>query len=216
MRVDRESKTQDLKDIPRINVIHVLDCSASMYNQYGMQGDKYYAAVDGINEELATLPSVMNNNFSFSLLEFGSSFRWVRRFSVDTKPLAKHDHMSNTALSSAIVEVLQNCDLTSGEKFLIKIFTDGGENHSPFFRHQEARELIDKFKKSDQTVTFVGTEGDVKRAIRMYNIDVSNTFVHDNTVRGVKMSAAASMDSNIAYSKAVASGQSVNKGFYKK
>ena len=65
------------------------------------------------------------------------------------------------------------------------------------------------------TVTFVGTEEDVAFVQANLSIADSNTLVHDNSARGVKLSFESYMDNQTNYTKNVSKGIDVTTGFFK-
>lgn len=214
LRVGKPSVISTPQNNIKINVLHILDCSGSMF-----WGNKYITAVEGINKELKTLPEVMGN-FTFSLIEFGGRDRIeiIRNKSSDLNRVEPRLHdMGCTALSQAIVRGLGLFKLgVKDAKYLVKIFTDGGENNSPAGNTERAAKLIQQFNGAGHTITFVGTELDVQNAIWRYGIDESNTFVHNNTKEGIDKYIGETVSLNAVYAKRVRDGKDVTRSFYKK
>ena len=105
------------------------------------------------------------------------------------------------------------------DKVVLKIFTDGEENASQglYKNHSTLKELITKVEKEDNfTVTFVGTEGDIKNIVQNININITNTLSHDNTADSVEHAFTTTCLSTGSYRKAVSEGEDVSKGFYSK
>lgn len=203
-----------------VHVIHILDCSGSMYNMHNTQvpftGSKYAAAVELMNKELGDLPNNFSK-FTFSLVEFGDWRRIYRRrwLSDELKPVSLNPTLGMTALNDAIGNTLKDLPLPTTDKYLISIFTDGGENDSHVYRYEAISELVRKFTDAGHTVTFIGTESDVLEAQHQYNVHLSNTLVHDNTAAGINSLSKTRKMSMASYSKAVADGVDVSVGFYK-
>lgn len=117
------------------------------------------------------------------------------------------------------------------DKVVLKIFTDGDENSSTgkyariptnVYRRDEGplqvtdcpalRTLIDAVQSnSNFTITFIGTERDTSHVVKHLGMFASNTLVHDNTARGIKMSYNKLSSATRGYSKAVASGASLEE-----
>jgi len=121
-----------------------------------------------------------------------------------------------TALYSTIYNTLTGIlsNTPTEDKVLIQIFTDGQDTDSSEYRIR-AKEVIEQCNSKGWTVTFVGTESDVAFVQRNLSIADSNTLVHDNTAKGIKMSFESYMDNQTTYSKNVSRGEDVTTGFFK-
>lgn len=126
-----------------------------------------------------------------------------------------------TALYKALGETLERMRTVRrpGETVLVKVFTDGGENRSSgskFGNRAILSQLIKDCENDNFTITFVGTETDVKCVIDNLGVDESNTYFHDNTFRGVGETYGASASATMLLSQDLRKGKVVTKGFYKK
>jgi hypothetical protein len=115
-----------------------------------------------------------------------------------------------TALTDAIIKAFK---LTVGKKALINVYTDGQENDSKNKPAVAAKLINDN--KDRVTVTFIGTESDVKTAQSLYQIDESNTLVYNNTGEGLLAALNKTEESRGIYYKDLSAGKDVSKGFYK-
>lgn len=205
------------KNKPLVHNIFILDCSGSMFGY--RKPDKYGVALQGINEELKALTSNKDVDFTHSLVEFGNqnSIYFTRWMKDDNSPLTERNDLGNTALNDAIYITIGKIleEKKSEDKVLIKVMTDGEENNSRR-SFNEVKELIEKAKESNVTVTFIGTEYDTNRAIHHYNLSKGNTMTHDNTVRGIQSLTQMRVSSTMSYSKAVADGANTVEDFYSK
>ena len=200
---------------PVVHIVNILDKSSSMG-----WGGKMSAALSGLNNELNELKNETDVDYIYSLVTFSNHNRISRV--IDRAPLASVSTIferpdGGTAMYDAIGFTLTSLGNTTknGERVLVKIFTDGEENDSRRFKSTEVEKLIEEVKSFGFTVTFVGTENDVKEVVNRLSVDRSNTLVHDNTSRGITMSFMASVDATKNYSKKVLNNEDVLTGFYK-
>jgi len=198
---------------PVIHNVHILDTSGSM------SGDKIRNAVNGINAELEELKKDTEVTYKQTIVTFNSLIH-VKHFNEPIHNVPKINVASSgmTALYQAIGETIVNIlHESTGEKVLIKIFTDGEENSSrgKFRNAYEVSKIIKKAEANNCTVTFVGTAADVKNIIKQLSIDYTNTLIHDNTGKGVEEAFTRSISATKTYSKKVLAGEDVLTGFYK-
>lgn len=204
MRV-KESK----KIIPTVHNIYIMDNSGSM------TGTKYQAAKEGIKLDFE---QIKKENFSlFSLVEFDyfdpiwkTYLEKLNKESV--LPISEDSKNSWTPLFRSISSVIDNTKNRS-EKVLLKIFTDGQDNVGG---KRICVENIKKFQELGHTITFLGTEIDVKFATTALGLDESNTLIHDNTSESIYKSFEIQRQATAMYAKRLAVGEDVSKGFYKK
>ena len=198
-----------------VHNIAILDSSGSM------GGSKWVAAVDFVNKEMAEYKNQDLVDVVFSTVIFSNSgdinfLQWKTNTPriVD----ATFDYLgSNTALNDAIVKTLnKELESNQGEQVLVKIFTDGQENGSRFSNENDVKKAIKACMEKGYTITFSGTERDVKVAQKLYGVDESNTFVHENTADSIVDYGVQTRGMTITYFKAVAAGEDVTKGFYSK
>lgn len=201
----------------KVHNVHVIDVSGSM------SGAKLRGAVQGINEEVAELkkdPSGVEHTHSIVEFSNSSDIKTVC-WKVPIKEVTTYNTYDRgmTALNQAVGETLQRLvkEQSGTDKVLVKIFTDGGENNSsgPFKDKKILAEFIKECEDKGITVTFIGTEVDVKTVINTLNIDASNTLTHDNTSAGIYASSLTRSAATLAYSQKVLKKQDVSKGFYK-
>lgn len=93
----------------------------------------------------------------------------------------------------------------------------GGKSTQGKYRNKAVlASLIREAQDEDFTVTFIGTKGDVDRAIRDYGILEANTLVHNNTSRGVSSSFTTTNVARTRYFKRLKKGEAVTDNFYQK
>lgn len=202
-------------DKPTIHNVYIVDTSASM------GGSKLEAVVEGINEEIASLKKETNAHYLQTVVEF--NVRTNIKVLADRVPIQEIGKIQltsrgTTALYQATGETLQALSSDeNSDRILVKIFTDGSENSSAgkYSDPDILGELIKYCEKRNFTITFVGTEQDVNRIIRILGIDQSNTLAHNNTAKGVAKVFKASREATINYSVRVNKGEDVTRGFYK-
>lgn len=208
---------KEVSDIvrPTIHIVDILDCSTSML------GSKIDNASKGINSNIIKLKQeVVDVNYTYTLCDFGSYNDIKTKYFMS--PLDKVQETTFiargcTALCDAIGTTLKSlkANISIEEKVLVNIYTDGDENNSTKYKHKDISELIDSLKDTF-TVTFVGTELDVKKAISDFNIAESNTLVYDGTGTGLEKSLILTNKARTVYANAVVKGEDVSLGFYKK
>lgn len=202
MRVDNNNQSVSPKKT--IHIVHILDKSSSM------QGGKMKSALSGINAEIKDLKKSNDVEYLFSLVAFSYGFNirkvyWQMPINqVDTVDIVPN---GNTALYQAIGETLE--DFPQDNPVLVKIFTDGEENDSrgKYSSAENVKRLIEKLEQKDFTITFVGTERDVKNIQHKLSISDGNTLSHDNTAEGVADSFRKSIDATLFYSNSVSKGE---------
>jgi len=206
---------------PRL-VIHnvtLLDATGSMR---GWGGDsKYTKSKEGINKEIAEFVSQKDYKVLHSIFEFIDLSRGIVN-SVDRKENPKDVKFfgaqgSDTPLWKSIIEVIDTVKLriSSRDKVLIKIYTDGGNNTAGSYL-SKCKDLIQQVQKDNFTVTFVGTCGDLKGIVRDLKLDESNTLEIDNTSKGFEQAFRSSLGATQTYATDAAAGKDVSRGFYKK
>lgn len=201
---------------PIIHNVHIVDISWSMH------GSKLAAAVQGVNSEIAELKKDDTVEYLQTIVNFSGPYQITTV--VDKVPIAdvrsyRADAINSTALNQAVGETLVKVRINkkAGEKVLVKIFTDGEENASTGeFRTPAAlKKLIQECEENDFTVTFVGTDRDVRHVINTLSIDESNTLAHLNTADSIGAMFRATTSATMLYAKNVKEKKSVKRGFYK-
>lgn len=202
---------------PVINNVHILDISGSM------GGEKLKSAIIGINDEVRELQQNKEAIFTHTLVTFSGSTQITSVYFLEPINNVKDFNTKDigmTALYQAIGETLEKLfsKVKFGEKTLVKIFTDGGENGSvgKYKDTKVLREFIKTCEGNGFTITFVGTQTDTENIIKQLSIDSSNTLVHDNTTFGIKKMANTRSVATANYVSAVVAGEDVLTGFYTK
>ncbi len=207
-------KTESKKPIkPTIHIIDIIDCSGSMV------GAKIRNAIVGINNGIVELKKDDSVDYTYTICDFSYhhdiQYAYVRESLSKVNAVTFRDR-GQTALYDAIGTTLKDASkhIPKGEKVLVNIYTDGGENGSRSFNAPKISELIDSLRK-DYTVTFIGTDYDVKSVIRNLKIDESNTLVYDGTGEGLAETMTMKDIARSAYSSSVKEGKDVSVGFFK-
>ncbi len=203
-----------------IHNIHILDRSGSM------KGAKFKNAVSGILDEIKVLKKIEkteNVTYTQTIVAFSHSYEIntlcfrtkLNNLNLTKKSFGKAD--GYTALNDAIGLTLDKF-MDTKDQVLVKIFTDGEENNSttPYRNNHVLKSLLNLCKEKGWTITFVGTKFDVKKMQILYNLDESNTFVHDNTPESITDSFVNTVSMNTNYAKRVVAGEDVTTGYYTK
>ncbi len=189
----------------KLHKVVILDGSGSM------QGDKYNNAELGVKQDY----EACKKEFSDYLLVEFSNYNTSVLYDF-TKPLKFKPSYGGTALYDTIVQVFTTLlNTPEDEKVLVQIFTDGEDLHSMPQSKSQAKKLIEQFNAKGWTVTFVGTKDDVEDIQMNLSIDSTNTLVHDNTAKGVKMSFETYTIATSTFTKNVAEGKETTRGFFK-
>jgi len=188
----------------KLHKVVILDGSGSM------QGDKYNNAELGVRQDYEACKKEFAD---YLLIEFSN--RYTSKLYDFTGALTFNPEYGGTALYDTIIKVFDSLShIPDDEKVLVQIFTDGEDLHSIHASHV-AKARIDKFNAKGWTVTFVGTEKDVKLVQKKLGIDSTNTLVHDNTAKGVTRSFETFMEAQSTYTKNISKGVDVTSGFFK-
>lgn len=198
---------------PTIHIVDIIDCSGSM------SGGKIRNAIKGINDGIKELQNSDIADYIYTICDFSDAsdinFSYINK---NIKEVGKIDSSARgiTALYDAIGITLGKVqdNVLKGEKVLVNIYTDGGENGSRIFSSVGISNLISVLK-DDYTVTFIGTSYDVAQVTTILSIESSNTLVYDGSATGLASSMTTNSIARTAYSKNVALGNDVSKGFFK-
>lgn len=215
MRVNSKKSVIESGSKPTIHNVNLLDRSGSM-----AENNKYTISVLGINEEASLLKKDNKANYLQTVIEFDSEAGRARFNQEivtipikDAKSFVGNGPQGFTPLYEAVGYTIKKLlSLKKSEdRVLLKIFTDGGENDSngEFGNSPSGRknlyDLIQKVTKEDKfTITFIGTREDTESVIQNLGIERGNTYVHDNTARGVKMSSSARAGATMSYADTIA------------
>lgn len=188
---------------PKVTHVYLIDISGSM------SGPKIDTINNNIWHEIDKAAEATDAKFTIYTF---SSFP-VLNCKDDIKPIAKSFRAEGrTALNDCIVMAIDELDLK--ENILLKIFTDGDDNNSKNSTRIVRKKIKDLPK--NVTVTFVGTKEDVKKCIREYEIDESNTLVHDNTGKGFEKVLEKYTFQTKTYATNLTAGLDVSMGFFDK
>lgn len=200
---------------------------------------KYDAAKEGLNKEIEALKKADDGvNYSLTIIEFDSGsgrrsvdFRWndvengkygnvvnimPHAWMVSPDKIGKftgYGASGGTPLYQTVYEVLKRLKnvMNPGDGAVVTIMTDGEENSSndKYSNGKIVSNMIEEYKTFGINVTYSGTERDIEKVVRETGVSYMNTLVHDGTSRGISKSYGQRVNSLSAYSKGVASGQSV-------
>lgn len=213
MRVDKSQSNINV-DVKVHNVI-ILDGSGSM------SGSKYNSAKKGIELDLQTC---RDENFaSYTFVEFNDTYSITTHCFMTLLTSVKlnfNGANSSTPLYRTVGETLERLleVVSSQDKVLVKIFTDGGENTSTG-KYKDPLVLADLIKKCEErgfTITFIGTKIDTETIVNSLKINSTNTLVHNNTGEGVATAFNVQAEATRGYSKRLKEGEDVTIGFYSK
>lgn len=198
---------------PTIHIVDIIDCSGSM------SGSKIRNAIRGINNGIQELKKDDKVNYTYTLCNFSGAhdidFKYLNTSLDEVDPVYFHDR-GMTALYDAIGITLDKVknEVLKGEKVLVNIYTDGGENGSYSYNSTKVSEMIEALKENF-TVTFIGTDADVDNVISRLKIDESNTLKYDGSADGLAKGMQVNSVARSFYSASVAKGEDVSIGFYK-
>ena len=219
-----QKSDEEVKEVKEVTIhnVHILDASYSM-GGFKSNSSKLVSALKGINDEVDSLKKDKSAKIIHSFISFASRHdQKFHEFRTDIKlvPKININTRGNTSLyrtlSIVLKKLIDSIPKSSNEKTIVKVFTDGSDNDSgDDITMLDIRVLIEDAKKYDITVTFVGTESDVRRVINTMNIDKSNTLVHDNTAESVTKSFTKSAKATANYVSKSIAGEDVSLGFYK-
>lgn len=202
---------------PTIHLIDVLDSSGSMGGY--KKGTKFFNAIDGINNGVLEASQDKNVNYTYTMCLFGgwNEIKFVnQQVSLDKVTPVKKSFDGLTALNDALCKTILLAEsFPKKDKVLINVYTDGAENNSKVYSKKDVANLIEKNKKANIIITFIGTQNDTDFAIKNYKIEDSNTLVYDGSSEGIKMSMKTNSLARTAFSKKVVNNENVSTGFYK-
>lgn len=183
-----------------------------------MSGSKYNASKEGIMNELQQCKD-LNMTFTYvEMVQTGKILTYYTKADPKNVSLAFYGAKGNdTPLYQTVYDTLTNLyDSANGiDKYLVKIFTDGQDTTRTTSAFDVGK-LIKKCEEKGFTVTFVGTDRDVKSIANAMSIDLTNTLGYNNTGEGLKQAFQVSNKATLAYRKSVDKGENVTKGFYSK
>ncbi len=232
MRVTGAKRNQKLTVVDDTTTQNVSGEKATIHNVFiidasgSMAGSKYVNAISGVNELLNGITKDSDNNNTVTIVEFEEKTIKVMLDTTDNIPVSYTGMGTGgmTPLNQAIGETLETMVKTrnkkygKGDKVLVSIFTDGGENSSrgKYSKPSELSKFIKELENDGFTITFIGTKEEVHYAINTLSMDMTNTLVHTNTAASIKSSFDRTLKSRQVYAKSVARGEDVKFGFYSK
>jgi len=205
-----------------IHNVTLLDASGSM------SGGKYNNSTRGIEDELKWLATQTDVTYTSTIREFIQLGYGVTQ-AVETNEVCfmqpaektrlnfKGARGGNTPLYKAVLDLIEDIEakVNTGDKVLIKIYTDGQNNSLPQYL-EECASKIKEVQKKGFTITFVGTRRDLNGIIKALGVDESNCLEVDDSGEGFKQAFEASRGATICYTANVVAGEDVSLGFYKK
>lgn len=155
--------------------------------------------IDGFNEQVETIRKETegDNETYVSLITFGGSEVRKEFINENVNMLDKVERDSynpngNTPLLDAIGESVdrleEDTDIESEEnRYLIIIMTDGMENASQNYSHEEVANKIKSLKENGNwTFTFMGDIQNIEDVTGGLNIDIGNVSKYDSTEIGTR------------------------------
>lgn len=224
MRFDGKLPEEVAKEggTPTIHNVHILDASGSM------TGGKYINALAGINQEIEDMRKD-GEGVTQTIIEFDSGHtgkadiktHYFMTPAVNCYRVTGKGADGGTPLYQTVGETIEKIltHMKSGDKVLLKVFTDGEENSSQGkYRNigssynpksEELTKLIKMVEDNHNfTVTFIGTERDVQHMVHNIGLMASNTMSHMNTPESINTSYSMSRGATVAYRKAMYAGAS--------
>lgn len=226
MRIEKPNNKESSKVSEKrtIHNVFMIDRSGSMI------GKRHNSAKTGILNIVNSIKSDNYNNNTVTVIEFWADNLLLGKVS----PLVTNDLLfmtvpefidninfsmpdGGTPLNDAIGKTITRLlsVVKEGEPVLINIFTDGEENSSVEFTANALSNLIKSVESKNFTVTFQGTEREIRYAIERLKLSPKNTIVHDNTDVGINMTFSKTVKARQVYSKSVSEGILKSDAFYK-
>lgn len=216
----RGKKVEKEIAIITIHNVQVIDVSSSMNDKSVYNGPKKIdMAIQGVNAEINALQEDNSVNYTNTIFCFATNVR-TEMYMTPMSNVKPVSFIADgwTALNDAVGEAITRVRASKkyDEKAIIKVFTDGGENRSRKYSPQQIKDLIAEVEGEGITVAFVGTTAEVAFAMNNYGVDGSNTFIHDNTTRGVQASYLSMASNTMNYASKVLRKKDVKKNFFEK
>lgn len=195
----------------KIHNVFIMDDSGSM------SGSKYKNGVEGIK---LLVEGIKADNLTENTISIVDLNRGVVFWMSDPKNVNYEGHtkLMSTPLYRTIGKTIEDLLKSVGkkDKVLLNITTDGQDTEG-FGPYTNLPTTLKKVQEENNfTVTFVGTEHDVRYIQDHLNVDASNTLVHDNTAAGMQKAFMTTNSARSTYSTSVSQGLDVSVGFYEK
>lgn len=194
-----------------VDEVILLDGSASM------GGLKYQNARNAILEEIKLCSQLGYTITVVEMIEHNKTITHCFKSDPSTVNIKFYGAIGgNTPLYDTVVSVFTNLVDTrdSSRKYLIKVWTDG-QNNTGFKTSYDAEKAIKSIENYGNTVTFICTDFD-KESVRRMGVDESNIITYNNTGGDLQKKLEITQLKTIDYSKRIAAGEDVTKGFYTK
>lgn len=225
------------KSKPAVSTESKIILNGFLFDASGSMSGKETSVVNGFNEiiiqgkkdEIAT--GVVNKQFAAF---FGTGYtqaeseihRLIFRYGIcgTTTPegVTYSATMGNTALwystYKLIVKLTDELLRFPNAKVILTIFTDGGENQSPYEWSDgtKIKAIIEQKQKEGWVINFIGagSKEAVEKVATSVGIFASNTLSYANNSAGTARAMAKMSASRSTYTASVASGADTNVGFF--
>lgn len=118
----------------------------------------------------------------------------------DAKPLDNKSYVprGSTALNDTIGQALNRMEAANPDKAILMILTDGMENCSREFTHEQVRQKIQAAEKRGWQVVYVSAHADAFAHGAQYGVSAANTLAFANIGAGVRVAytSASTMNAN--------------------
>lgn len=168
---------------------------AAILDRSGSMGGIITDAIGGFNEFL-TNQKKLDDDASMSIVLFDDRYELLHN-NVDVKKMkkitrAQWSPRGMTALYDAIGKTINDVDSELKKmkkkdrpnKVLVAIVTDGYENYSKEFTHNDIKKLIKKKEKEDWQFVYLAAGQDAFDVGTSFGVSGGNTFTYDNTSDG--------------------------------
>lgn len=181
--------------------VFALDVSGSMHS-------KLKNAAEGLKTLLDVVPDEV------VLFEIDTISKIISRNKEDIKKTSFFTKNA-TDLNGCIAQIhnLITSDIDKSKKWLVNIFTDGGdtEKRIPIVT---CRTLIKELIAMKVTFTFTCLKSDSEDIIKNYGVDSTNVNVYENNATSAKDAFEKTRSSVVSYSAAMSRGEDVTKSFF--
>lgn len=179
----------------RTRVFIVQDSSGSMYSRRD-------ETISGFNEYVANLKKDAEGEVLLSLSQFDTSVNslFTNRPVAEVEGLDEHNYVPGgmTALRDAVGRAIKTAERSAGkdDKVLVVIMTDGGENSSHEYTHEDVLNQIKSKRKDGWEFVFLGAGEEAWNAgaslgiERTHTINYSAIDAHDHSKGYAELSAS--------------------------
>ena len=193
--------------LPEFHFVDVVDISGSMSS-----GGRIKAANKGVKSNLESLKKT-NPDDLYTLTTFHT---YVNVGATTPVKLSNFTYLVAKDLTALCSAVCQTIDKVRGtaKKTIIRVYTDGGENHSDPKDIRRIVSLILEVKSEGITVSYLGTDDDRSDAVTVLGIDETNTTVYDGSAQGYEMALVETKTATDQFVAKARAGKDVSEGFY--